>query len=105
MKTITLIMLLSFSIYGFNQDIIGEPIYGEVELENFGEYVAISADGKTFIANAVYNSQNDLHSGSAAVYTNIGNDWVQVGDRFYGTAYMEGIGKHVDISSDGSIIA
>ncbi|WP_107038421.1 T9SS type A sorting domain-containing protein [Brumimicrobium mesophilum] len=105
MKTTILTLLFSISLCGFTQDLVGEAVYGEVQTENFGEYVAISGDGKTFIANAPGNQQNDLNSGSAAVYTNIGNDWVQVGARFYGTSYMEQLGKHVDISNDGSIIA
>ncbi|WP_264560022.1 T9SS type A sorting domain-containing protein [Flavobacterium sp. N2270] len=103
MKQLLLILLITFS--GYSQTLIGDKLYGEVAEDIFGEHVAISSDGNTIIVSARLNDQNADLCGSAVVYKNITNVWTQVGARFYGTSYLEGVGKNVAISADGSIIA
>ncbi|GAA4891859.1 hypothetical protein GCM10023311_15340 [Flaviramulus aquimarinus] len=114
---------------------IGNSIYGEVEGDEFGGSVSLSADGKTIAIGAPYNDGNgnnsghvkvyqlefidDWHYNCYAVYDYWGyylyddcyweyyatDTWVRLGSVIDGEAENDQSGRTVSLSSDGTILA
>lgn len=78
---------------------IGEDIFEPAES------LAISADGSMVVLGARYDSTMADQSGIVKVFHNVNNEWVQLGDTFYGTLEHERLGTSIDLSSDGSVLA
>ncbi|OBX23709.1 MULTISPECIES: HYR domain-containing protein [Bizionia] len=85
---------------------IGADINGVSASDFFGSSVALSADGNRVVIGALgVDIGTETNYGTATVYDNIGNNWVQVGSVLFGESQSNQFGTSVSISDDGSIIA
>ena len=67
----------------------------------FGESVAISADGSRFIAGAPFADDVARDAGQAQVFELVNGDWAPVGDPIDGNQEIDRLGRAVDMSDDG----
>jgi hypothetical protein len=83
---------------------IGGAING-TGIYNYTGSLALSNDGNTLVigSESDHNPQGDW-TGSVAVYSWDGNDWIAKGNKIYGTGYASAFGHAVAINEDGSII-
>ncbi|MFL0353000.1 HYR domain-containing protein [Xanthomarina sp. GH4-25] len=85
---------------------IGSDINGVSASDLFGSSVALSADGNRVVIGALgVDIGTETNYGTATVYDNIGNNWVQVGSVLFGESQNNQFGSSVSISDDGNIIA
>jgi hypothetical protein len=94
-------------IFELNDDTwvqLGDAIYGDVERDRFGMSVALSSDGLTVAAGAVWNDDNGSQSGHVRIFEWKTPAWVQMGDDIDGEAGSNS-GKSVALSSNGQIVA
>lgn len=84
---------------------IGNSINGEAAGDNFGDRVAISADGSVIIVGSKYSDSDTSNCGGVTVYRYTAGSWVQMGNRFYGQLNNELAGTSVAVSSDGNTIS
>jgi len=85
---------------------IGTDINGVSASDFFGSSVALSADGNRVVIGALgVDIGTETNYGTATVYDNIGNNWVQVGSVLFGESQSNQFGTSVSISDDGNIIA
>jgi 6-phosphogluconolactonase (cycloisomerase 2 family) len=86
----------------WNQQV--QAIAGNVSGGGLGYTVALSADGKTLAATALYSNN---YTGYVVVYTmdKDGGNMTQLGQTIYGNATLDWFGDSVDISSDGTFLA
>ena len=80
---------------------VGQSLNGNEPNHEFGNALALSADGTHVAASAVRN-QRDAIRGYVQVFTLEGDSWVQVGDDIVGDIDGRWFGTFVDISADGS---
>src|SRR5690554_1590908 len=59
---------------------IGDDIEGETAGDQFGESVALSADGDIIAVGAPYNSGGGTNSGHVRIFENTDGIWTQVGN-------------------------
>ena len=76
----------------------------------FKELLSISEDGSIVaITDENYNDPNTLANpsteGQVRVYEDIGGSWIQLGNNIVGSSDFQGLGKRIDISSNGNYIA
>lgn len=84
---------------------IGDDIEGEAAGDQFGESVALSADGDIIAVGAPYNSGGGTNSGHVRIFENINGAWTQVGNAINGDVAWDESGRSIALSSDGSIVA
>lgn len=85
--------------------IIGDSIHGAESNDNFGNAIALSADGQ-FIAIGSPNADfNGTESGQLDVYQFNSGNWSQMGPSIYGKATADLFGESVAISSNGLTVA
>lgn len=84
---------------------IGNTITDEDDNTYFGSNISLSANGNTIVISAPYYSGSASRIGKVAVFQNINNNWVQIGDTIYGSNQGDGFGMNVSLSSDGTILA
>lgn len=84
---------------------LGENIYGAATNNFFGDDVAISADGLTIIAGASWFNGNGSMRGQVRAFKWNGSQWAPMGTTLVGLADNAKLGKYIDISDDGSMIA
>jgi len=84
---------------------LGTDIDGEVQADESGCSVSLSADGSTVAIGAFYNGGNGSSSGHVRVYQYINSSWVQLGADIDGEAAFENSGWSVSLSADGSTVA
>ena len=108
-KITILVWVLCLCVQTYAQTQLGSTIPGENFRDEFGNSVALSADGTILAAGAPYSNDNGTRSGHVRVfkYTLIGNTmyWVQIGADIVGEAAEDQSGYSVAISDDGSIVA
>lgn len=78
--------------------------------DSFGSSVALSSDGKTVAAGAIWSNENGLNSGQVRVFTYteagvLGEQWVQLGDSINGPLPQTEMGRSISLSEDGTILA
>ncbi|MES2864248.1 MAG: T9SS type A sorting domain-containing protein [Bacteroidota bacterium] len=83
---------------------IGADIDGEASYDGSG-YVSLSSDGSVVAIGAPGNDGNGSNSGHVRIYQNISGVWTQIGTDINGWAASIGIGLHVSLSNNGSIVA
>ena len=83
---------------------LGSDIDAQASGDKFGTSVAISSNGMTIVAGAIYNDDGEDNAGSVRVYQYNGTNWVQLGADIDGSISNENRGARVDISADGTII-
>lgn len=90
----------------FSQDwfIKGSETEGALANHRYGYNVAMSGDGRTFIASSNFTQYNGTNTGHADIKRYIGGNWVALGSRITGLN-NEYLGDDVSINQDGSIIA
>ena len=89
-------------------ELSGQELYGEEAGDEFGESVALSADGRTVAAGAKWNDgRNGINSGHARVYkfNSSTKQWDQFGRDLDGEASTDLLGESVALSADGSVVA
>ncbi|WP_040253873.1 T9SS type A sorting domain-containing protein [Psychroserpens mesophilus] len=102
MKTNTIsIILVLLSLVGYSQVQIGNDIDGDAIYDSMGWDVAMSGDGQTVVVGAPGNSDGAYAAGQVKVFQFNGTDWIQLGNDILGTADEDGLGRSVDITSDG----
>jgi len=84
---------------------VGTDIDGEFAGDQFGTSISLSADGTTFAAGSVKNSDNGQDAGHTRVFKLIGSSWVQLGADIDGEAAFDQSGGAVSLSSDGQTVA
>ena len=84
---------------------IGNSINGELDGDQSGKSLCLSADGSTVIIGSPTNDDNGMFSGHIRVFENQSGTWIQIGSTITGDAGFDQLGKSVSISADGSIIA
>ena len=96
-------------VYQFNNTVslytqVGSDIEGEMEGAGFGTAVSISADGKTFVATGIFNSENGEDSGHARVYNYNAtiHEYTQIGSDINGEGAFDKFGLSVSMFADGS---
>ena len=97
----------SARVYRFNGNMwnqLGQVINGENPFDDFGESVAIAANGNTVIVGAPGNDDAGAGAGHARVYRFNGNTWNQLGADIDGEASNDRSGDAVAISADGNTV-
>ena len=84
---------------------IGEDINGEVEDDESGSSISLSADGNIIAIGAEDNDGNGINSGHVRIYKNIEGVWTQLGQDIDGEAAYDYSGKSLNLNTDGSILA
>ena len=84
---------------------LGSTIFGDAEIDWFGDSVNLSDDGNTVIIGARHNGGNGHKAGHARVYRWDGLAWNQLGLDVEGEAAGDQAGFATSISSDGNTIA
>mmetsp|Transcript_5750 Transcript_5750/g.9453 ORF Transcript_5750/g.9453 Transcript_5750/m.9453 type:complete len:182 (-) Transcript_5750:773-1318(-) len=84
---------------------IGFDIDGEAANDGSWSSVALSSDGSIVAVGARTNDGGGFDSGNVRVFELSGNSWVQKGADIDGVAINDYLGKALDISSDGMIVA
>jgi LPXTG-motif cell wall-anchored protein len=84
---------------------IGSDIDGEAAVDQFGQSVAMSADGTRIASGAWGNDDGGTNAGHVRVYDLVGGTWTQVGADIDGEAAVDGSGERVAMSDDGTRIA
>ncbi|MEO9483948.1 MAG: hypothetical protein ABJG47_10900 [Ekhidna sp.] len=84
---------------------IGEDIDGEMEKNQFGYSVSLSADGSTIAIGAPLNTVSTDHEGHVRVFRNQANEWVQIGSDIDGETAGDQSGYSLSLSADGSSVA
>ena len=84
---------------------LGQDLDGEAAHDYFGHSVALSSDGKTFAAGAIYDDGTGYNAGHVRVFRWNGNAWAQKGIDLDGEAVDDQFGWSVALSSDGDILA
>ncbi len=86
---------------------LGMDLDAEEELDLYGSFVTISADGNTIAICAPIgnNSTNGFNSGYVKVFDWDGTNWNQFGQTLEGEASLESFGWSISLSSDGSLIS
>ena len=96
------------SIYnydGISWNQLGQELEGEADFDDFGEAVAMSADGNTVIIGAPDNSNGGgTNSGHARIYNYDGISWNQLGLDIEGQNAGEQSGAAVAMSADGNTV-
>ena len=96
------------AIYKFeNNDwqLLGAPVYGDENGDNFGLEVDLTSDGMRFVSGALGNDENGDNTGVARVYAFNGSSWVQVGTDIFGDNTFDRLGSNVSINNLGDRIA
>ena len=84
---------------------LGNNIDGSRLDMKLGFSVKLSGDGTTFIAGGPDYDLSINLQGIVAVYRLINNTWTQLGGYFYGTSEKDVLGRKVEISKNGNIVA
>ncbi len=84
---------------------LGTDLIGESDFDEFGEAIALSANGNRVVVGAYKNESPGYFSGQVRVYEWGGTDWIQMGDSIDGAGAGDYFGGTVSISADGSRIA
>ena len=77
-------------------DVIGNSVTGQ-----FGDSIAISADGSRFAAGAPAADDAATNAGQAEVFELVDGDWAPVGDPIDGTQVADFLGFAIEMSNDG----
>ena len=82
----------------------GQVLYGDGAGDQFGASLALTADGDIVVVGAV---QNDDESGLVRVFgfSDTLKQWDQLGQTLDGGSPMDGFGRSVAVSADGTIVA
>lgn len=84
----------------------GLDINGEMNNDNSGEFLSLSADGSTLAIGSRYNSGNGSNSGHVRVYKyNNSSAWIKQGEDIDGEMANDRSGFSISLSSDGSVVA
>jgi hypothetical protein len=83
----------------------GSDIDGEAAYDQSGSSVSLSSDGSTVAIGAPFNHGNGTWAGHVRIYKNISGTWTQQGLDIDGEAELDGSGRSVSLSSDGSTVA
>ncbi len=82
-----------------NWELIGDPILGQAEFDNFGYSVSLSADGDRLAVGAPVNG-----NGYVRIFENTrGSSWSQLGETIIGEEVGEMTGAGVELSRDGLV--
>jgi uncharacterized protein YjbI with pentapeptide repeats len=85
---------------------LGDNIDGQVNYEQLGSSVSLSADGKILACGAKnFPTTNGENSGQTRVYNYVNNSWVQYGQSINGEAPDDNSGYSVSLSADGRTLA
>jgi len=84
---------------------VGSDLIGDAAGDNFGNSLAISADGSIIAVGAAQADGSGTGRGLVRVYENIAGTWTQLGSDFTGSADFANVGSAVDLSADGTKIA
>ncbi|WLD25104.1 T9SS type A sorting domain-containing protein [Flavobacterium dauae] len=82
---------------------IGQDIVGNIDGEQFGYHVCISADGTTIAGST--RPINGSYTAHVRIYKNISGVWTQIGNDFDIEAASGFAVSDVSLSADGSIVA
>lgn len=84
---------------------LGNSIVGEASRDNFGNDIALSADGTILAIAGLNNSENFPFAGHVKVFQYDGLEWIQLGNEINGKASNTFLGERLDLSSDGQTLA
>jgi len=86
-------------------DKIGNTLYGEGSYNQFGFSISLSSDGSKIAIGGCRNSNSIIDSGHVRVFSNVSDNWVQVGADIDGKVKNGNSGYSVSLSSDGNTVA
>jgi hypothetical protein len=95
-------------VYGLSNGIwgqIGVPINGESSGDQTGQSVSLSSDGSILAIGEPLNNDLGFTSGQVRVFSNINNNWSQIGQDLFGQNASADAGRSVDLSADGRTLA
>lgn len=85
---------------------IGQTITDNNMIEGFGYNISLSADGNRVAVGKIFRDVSGLTtSGAVAVYENVANTWLQIGQEIGGINAADNAGGLVAMSNDGSVLA
>ena len=103
------VLLLSFSInYSISAQVqLGQTLVEEAAGDEFGESLAMNADGSILAIGAILNDGNGNNSGSVQVFAfnNSSDEWEQIGQDIDGQSPNDFSGTSVSLNQEGNIIA
>ena len=82
--------------------LLGEPLDGEDERDEFGTHVRLSTDGKRLAVGAPFNDGNGTWSGHVRVFEWAENRWVKLGQDLDGEGDFDRAGYSVDLGANGN---
>ena len=87
---------------------LGQDIDGVADRDLAGSSVSLSADGMVVALGAIWND-NEIPRSTGHVrvfsYSTMADKWIQMGSEIRGDASLDNMGKSVDLSADGTIVA
>ena len=87
--------------FGNNTNILA----GDTVNDLFGYSTALSDDGLTLAAGAIYNAGNGENAGHVKILRKIGNSWSQIGEDIEGEEALDFFGESLSLSGNGNIVA
>ncbi|MGD9492530.1 MAG: T9SS type A sorting domain-containing protein [Bacteroidales bacterium] len=94
-----------YEYVGSQWQLKGNPMYGDVAQDRFGESVKLSGDGNSLIAGAVNNDFTGTNAGHAKVYHYNSGVWELTGSAICGEGDGDMAGISVGINYDASLVA
>lgn len=84
---------------------IGDELNGSFTQEKYGFSLSLSSDGNILAIGSPETEMSGLKSGSAQIYQNINDEWIQLGQTILAENFNDDFGFSVSLSSNGNILA
>ncbi|WP_299761875.1 T9SS type A sorting domain-containing protein [uncultured Dokdonia sp.] len=84
---------------------IGDDITSDMLGDQFGRELSLSGDGTVVAISSMIDSVDNNQTGQVIVYKNVGENWVQTGNKITGEMAGDQFGRGVSLSRNGSILA
>ncbi|MEN0002947.1 MAG: T9SS type A sorting domain-containing protein [Bacteroidota bacterium] len=93
-----------FSWDGTNWNQTGQDINGQVQDEDFGYAISLSANGERVAIGAPFNTANGTNAGQIQVFELVNDSWLPLGNALQGSA-QSSAGLAVALAADGNSMA
>ncbi len=84
---------------------IGSDLIGGHINDWFGSSVSLNADGTILAIGSPKEDSGAENAGQVAIFQNINNEWIQIGQSLNGSSSYADFGNYVSLNADGTIVA